>query len=159
MKYCTFMTKVIYKQIYAFVENLKFEISTVNCKTVTDNENLFLYISESRASDGNMQNIINFITKRVTWNYFYSNICWIMLKLSKAAFPEVFLGKGVLKICSKFTEHAFWNAISIKLQSNFIEITLRHGCSPVSLLHIFRKLLPKNTSGGLLLKSVDTKAK
>ena len=60
------MTKVIYKQIYAFVENLKFEISTVNCKTVTDNENLFLYISESRASDGNMQNIINFITKRVT---------------------------------------------------------------------------------------------
>ena len=26
----------------------------------------------------------------------------------------------------------------IKLQSNFIEITLRHGCSPVNLLHIFK---------------------
>ena len=24
------------------------------------------------------------------------------------------------------------------MQSNFIEITFRHGCSPVSLLHIFR---------------------
>ena len=26
----------------------------------------------------------------------------------------------------------------IKLQSNFIEITLRRGCSPVNLLHIFK---------------------
>ena len=32
------------------------------------------------------------------------------------------------------------------LQSNFIEIILRHGCSPVNLLHIFR------TPGGMLLK-------
>ena len=35
--------------------------------------------------------------------------------------------------------------------SNFIEITLRHGCSPVNLLHISRTPFPKNTSGGLLL--------
>ena len=34
---------------------------------------------------------------------------------------------------------------------NFIEIALRHGCSPVNLLHIFRTSFPKNTSGGLLL--------
>ena len=66
--------------------------------------------------------------------------------------PEVFLGKGVLKICSKFTgEHPGWKAISIKLQSNFIEIKLRHGCYPVNLLHIFRTSFSKNTSGGLLL--------
>ena len=39
-----------------------------------------------------------------------------------------------------------------KLQSNFIEITLRHGCSLANLLHIFRTFLPKNTSGGLLLE-------
>ena len=30
------------------------------------------------------------------------------------------------------------NVISIKLQSNFIEITHRHGCYPVNLLHTFR---------------------
>ena len=36
-------------------------------------------------------------------------------------------------------------------QSNFIEIALRHGCSPVHLLHIFRTPFPKNTSGRLLL--------
>ena len=57
--------------------------------------------------------------------------------------PEVFLGKGVLKKCSTFTdEHSC---------HNFIEITLEHGCSPVNLLHIFRIPSLKNTSGRLLL--------
>ena len=32
-----------------------------------------------------------------------------------------------------------------------IEITLRHGCSPVNLLHIIRTPFLKNTSGRLLL--------
>ena len=31
------------------------------------------------------------------------------------------------------------------------EVTLRHGCSPANLLHIFRTLFPRNTSGWLLL--------
>ena len=63
---------------------------------------------------------------------------------------EVFLGKGVLKIYSKFTgKHPCRSAISTKLQSNFIEITLRHGCSIVNLLHIFKTLFYKNTFGGL----------
>ena len=41
--------------------------------------------------------------------------------------------------------------VSIKLQSNYIEIALWYGCFPVNLLHIFRIPFPKNTSGGLLL--------
>ena len=65
----------------------------------------------------------------------------------------MFLTKGVLKVCSKFAgEHLCRSAISIKLQSNFIEITLRHGCSPVNLQHIFRTPFVKNTSGRLLLR-------
>ena len=65
---------------------------------------------------------------------------------------EVFLGKDVLKICSKFTgEHPCRSALSIKLQSNFIEIALWHGCSPVNLLHIFKILFAKNTSKWPLL--------
>ena len=32
------------------------------------------------------------------------------------------------------------------------EITLRHGCSPVNFLHIFRTSFTKNTSGRLLLQ-------
>ena len=49
--------------------------------------------------------------------------------------PEVFLEKSVLKICNKFTgEHPCRSVISIKLLCNFVETTLRHGCSPVILL-------------------------
>ena len=63
------------------------------------------------------------------------------------------LRKAVLKICSKFTgEHPCRSVISINLQSNFIEIALRLGCSPVNSLHIFRTPFPKNTSGELLLE-------
>ena len=65
---------------------------------------------------------------------------------------------GVLKICRKFKgEHSCQSVISImlqicfaNLQSNFIEITLRHGYSPVNLLHIFRTRLYKNVYEELL---------
>ena len=70
----------------------------------------------------------------------------------KQPHPEVFLRKGVLKICGKFIgEHPCPSLISIKLQSNFIEITLRHGCFPVNLLHIVRTPYPRNTFGWLLI--------
>ena len=66
--------------------------------------------------------------------------------------PEAFLRKGLLKICSKFTgEHPCRSAISVNVQSNFIDIALRHGCSPVNFLHIFRTPFPMKTSGRLLL--------
>ena len=38
-----------------------------------------------------------------------------------------------------------------KVACNFIEITLRHGCFPVNVLHIFGAPSPKNTSGRLIL--------
>ena len=74
--------------------------------------------------------------------------------MARSSRPEVFLRKGVPKICSKFTgEHPCRSAISIKLLCNFIEIALPHGCSPVNLLHIFRAPFSRNTSGWLLLFS------
>ena len=64
--------------------------------------------------------------------------------------PEVYLGKGVLKICSKFTgEHPYGSVISINLRSKF---ALRHGCSPNNLLDIFGTAFSKSTSGWILLK-------
>ena len=55
--------------------------------------------------------------------------------------PEAFLGKGVLKICRKFTgENPVRSVISAKMQINLIDITLQHACSTVNLLHIFRTL-------------------
>ena len=79
---------------------------------------------------------------RQSFNYF----------VSKSSFSEVFLRKDVLKICSRFTEeHPCRSAISINLLCNFVKITLRYGCSPVNLLHIFRTPFYKNTSEELLL--------
>ena len=70
----------------------------------------------------------------------------------RSSHPEVFLVKGILKICSKFTkEHPCRSVISIKLQGNFIEITHSHRCSLVNLLHIPRTFFSKNTFGWLLL--------
>ena len=71
----------------------------------------------------------------------------------RSSHPEEFLGKRVLKISNKFTgEHPCRSGISIKLQSNFIEITIGHGCSAVNLLYIFRTPFTKSTSEGLLLR-------
>ena len=74
------------------------------------------------------------------------------MQIYRSSHPEVFPGKVVLKIYSKFTgEYPCRSAISIKLLRNFIEIALQHGGSPVNLLHIFRTPFLKNTSGWLLL--------
>ena len=51
------------------------------------------------------------------------------------------------------------NVISKKLQSNFFEIALPHGCSPVNLLHVFRAPFLMNTSGWLLYKLLNIFAK
>ena len=60
---------------------------------------------------------------------------WVGFSLEISTFrssrPEVFL------------KRVFWY--------NFIEITLRHRCSPVNLLHIFRTTFLKNTTRGLHL--------
>ena len=87
------------------------------------------------------------------WNPYQSLLFWkSSFTLYKSSRSEVFLGTGVLKICSKFTgEHPYQSLISIKLQSSSIEITLRHGYSAVNLLHTFRIPFLKNTSGWLLL--------
>ena len=85
---------------------------------------------------------------------------WILIPLAwvinlcttirnRSSHPRVFLGKGVLKICSKFTrEHPWWNAILIKMQGKIFKMTLRHECSPLNLLYIFRTSFLKNISGG-----------
>ena len=39
----------------------------------------------------------------------------------------------------------------LKCDFNKVEVTLRYGCSPVNVLHIFRTAFFKNTSGGLLV--------
>ena len=79
---------------------------------------------------------------------FHTCTSWKLLKQPSRDVPR----KRCSENMQQFTgEHPCQSVISIKLQNNFFEITLRHGCSPVSLLHIFRIPISKNTSGGLLL--------
>ena len=77
-----------------------------------------------------------------------------LLTLNRRSHSEVFLGKVVLKICSKFIgEHPCRSLISIKLQSKATLLKSHFGMgaySPVNVLHIFRLLFIKNTSGWLL---------
>ena len=73
--------------------------------------------------------------------------------LCRSSHPELFLRKVVLEICSKFIgEHPCRSVISIKMLCSIIKIALRHGCSPVNLLHILGNPFPMNTSGWLLLQ-------
>ena len=103
---------------------------------------------KNQLSHGNLVSVLaDYSKKYVAFLIRYIYICY------RSSRPEVFLVKGVLKMCSKFTgEHPCGSVISIKLQSNFIEITFQLGCSPVNLLHIFRTPLSKNTSRSLLLR-------
>ena len=64
---------------------------------------------------------------------------WIRLWVTnKSSSPEVFLRKGVLKICSKFTrEHSCRSVISINL---LWYIALRHGCFSCKFATYFQNI-------------------
>ena len=93
-----------------------------------------------------MEHLWWLLLRRIFWNI----VRWGNLKvricfnyLHKQPF------RGVLKkSCSENMQQIYRRTPTPKcdLQSNFIEITLRHGCSPVNLLHIFRTPFLKNTS-------------
>ena len=61
-------------------------------------------------------------------------------EFSRSSRPEVFLGNGAIKVLQIYRRTPMPNC-------DF----LRHECSPVNLLHIFRTPFPKNTSGRLFL--------
>ena len=70
-------------------------------------------------------------------------------------FPEAVFRSVLEKRCTENMQQIYRRTPMpksdfIKLLCNFIEITLRHECSPVTLLHISRTP-SKNTPGGLLL--------
>ena len=89
---------------------------------------------------------------KATPSFCFTVIVWA----TEAAIQRCSLGKGVLKMCSKFTgEHLRRSVISIKLHKQLYWNHTWHGCSPVNLLHILRTPFPMNTSGRLLLEQVS----
>ena len=76
-----------------------------------------------------------------------------LIKLQAYTFFTEHVGPMLLKsiISISADSKLVINHLLVPLQSNFIEIALRHGCSDVNLLHFFRTPFLKNTSGWLLL--------
>ena len=88
----------------------------------------------------------------VTFNKFSGMNTVLTFGVYRRSRPAVFIGKSIRKIWSKITEKHLWRSlISLKLQSNFIEIALWPGFSPVNLQHNFRAPFLKNISGWLPL--------
>ena len=148
MKFCIRVED--YLSIFPKQQSISWNTQIIISSTCTGANTYFL-------TDTLRQRVLNF---NKLW--FRNLSMYSILLLYRSSRPEVFLGKGVLKICCKFKsatpilkcdfrEHTCQNAISIKLKSKFIEITLGRGCSPVDLLHIFRTTFLKNASGRLLL--------
>ena len=67
----------------------------------------------------------------------------------KASKPEILQG-------AKYVSENFVEEIIFR---NFIKIIFGHGCSPVTLLHIFRTPFYKKASGGLFLDGQVSKSK
>ena len=89
------------------------------------------------------------ITQKLHVRFLWNVSRWKVIQKSP---PRGVLRKRRSEVCSKFTgERPRRSVTLIKLLGTFIGITLRHGCSPVNLLHIFRIPFSKSTSGRLLL--------
>ena len=139
--------KAGFKNFAIFLETPVLELCCKFMKKWFQHE-FFLWILQKFLRTSTLKNICwRLLLQRATHLLFY-----VVFYMFKDSHPEVFLGKDVLNICSKFTgEHPCRSAISIKLLCNFIEIVLRHRCSLVNLLHISRTSFLKSTSGWLLL--------
>ena len=84
---------------------------------------------------------------------YFLNVNWKLLPKFLSRTSKGFSWKNVSEICSKVLgQHPRRIMISINLLCSFIEITFRHGCSPINLLKTplegcFWKLLTKHFSG------------
>ena len=104
--------------------------------------------------------LIQVFSWKALWNYFLT----VNLLLSFFLKPSFFSKSSLLyfsvtngfgQLCVEQIEAALQRCSQEKVfcfACNFIEITRRHGCSPVNVLDILKAPFPKNTSGGLLLR-------
>ena len=96
------------------------------------------------------------LNERLTYVQFSLRVHWKESRINEVQKQP---SRGVLSTnkCSvnmqqTYREHPYRSVISIKLQSNYIEITLRYRCFPVKLLYIFRTPFIKSICGRLLLE-------
>ena len=86
---------------------------------------------------------------------FYDTISLNNAQFTEAAIQMYFKGKKCYENMQQIYKRTpMLKCDLIKLFCKLIEIILRHGCSPVSLLHILRTVFLKKTSGRLLLNLI-----
>ena len=88
----------------------------------------------------------------LSWNLTttYCLFCWLWYFLSLEKTAEL-KTEAATRRCSENMQQIYIIAPIPKCGFNKVALQLRHGCSPVSLLHVFRTPFPRNTSGWLLL--------
>ena len=91
-------------------------------------------------------------TLQVTLRSHFLSVCNMRVKQQKHPSRCVFIERRSEDMQQIYGRTPMPKCDFNKVASNFIEIALRHGCSPVNLLDIFRMVFTKNTSGSLLLK-------
>ena len=72
---------------------------------------------------------------------------YLVIMVQESNYKQKQLPRGALK--KRYSENM--QQIYGRTPTLKCDFTLRYGCSPVNLLHIFNTLFPKNNSGGLLL--------
>ena len=133
----TFLIKLIFFVIKSF-----FNIFFTEVNSKSDWLKDYRNITEMCCS----RNFFHYIL--ILWYFIIFNITtW-----NKICVIQKLPSRGVLKKrCSDNTQQIYRRTTMPKFVCNFIGITLRHGCSPVNLPHIFRTPFTKNTSERLLL--------
>ena len=77
------------------------------------------------------------------------SFCWFSAGFNSSfydAFQKQFSRRALIKSCSDNIQQMYRR--TPLLRWDFNKITLRHGCSPLNLLHIFRTAFVKDSSGG-----------
>ena len=89
--------------------------------------------------------------RKISFIWFFNTVSFPTYRdrITKTTATQKQSSRGVLsKRYSENMQQIYWRTPMPKCG---FEIALRHGCSPVNLLHIFRTPFLKNTSGRLLL--------
>ena len=106
---------------------------------------------------------VEFFLINMLWRNYYRRYEWFVYELWRGWFlPFQWHKKFIEKLTYLINRHSevflgSWCSWEVQLLCNFIEIALRHGCSPVNLLHIFRTPFLKTPLCGCFLYLLFTK--
>ena len=138
--------------LFTFLEE-QLQWSAMQCFQTTVSYSIWC-TCPSKYTVNNRSNRPHVFLKKIFWKY--------AANLQENTHAEVaisIISVSVMISLARQDENWFMSycTVGALVRSNFIEITPRHGYSPVNLLHIFRTSFLKYTSGRLLLAIISFK--